>query len=125
MKTKFTSGEWVARKSRTGVTTIQHNEQGFLIATIAGIDEKLANAKLIAAAPDMIKKLMHTYLCLQIMSRNSVAFAVETDFLRAGLRNAISEALGIGGEEVQSWCEGASMDYKKHNGWEAIKKATT
>lgn len=146
MKTKHTKGEWIYQgasatlergfdvpskdKIHTWEMTIRPKINEFSTPSIGkafGKTEKecLFNAKLIASAPEMLKELLHTYLNIQILARHSVNMSVKTDSIRAGLRNTISEALGIEEQIVQAWCEGNAMSYNTSSSWEAIQKATS
>jgi hypothetical protein len=59
MNTNHTKGDWkISAINKLNPTQrIIHKEQGFVIAKIMNIDEAEANAKLIAAAPDLLKAL--------------------------------------------------------------------
>jgi len=134
MKTKHTSGKW---HYRTGDSVnfceiIGDYETNKCIAVAPKYcfvekDEAEANGRLIAAAPDMLKELILTYLRLQIESLKdkSMKFAVTTDYMRASLRNKIAKILDVEDIELQSQIESIANDFVNNRiGFnEAIKKA--
>ena len=70
MEKKFTEGEWTIKKSKTEFEKTIISNNGKRIAEVKSyygfdfndptIDERIANCKLICAAPDMIEALLET-----------------------------------------------------------------
>jgi hypothetical protein len=122
-ETTHTPGPWnmheygeavFAKGKRICVTATQ--------VTSASAEDK-ANARLIAAAPLMIQQLHNTYVSIQRMVQNdlnegSSVLAFRTDFLRASLRNTISEATGIDCETLQNEVEQLARAISKAEGHE-------
>lgn len=67
METKFTPGPWVTADSHGPLesgTSVQSTHDQWLVATTTGYygrDTQIANARLIAAAPDMLEVLLRIY----------------------------------------------------------------
>ena len=57
MKHTFTPGPWAVEHSPTQCSYITVPERGGYIATLAPCDERKANARLIAAAPELLEAL--------------------------------------------------------------------
>jgi hypothetical protein len=71
MENKFTPGEWIARIDGNFIDVVVNNDSSFGICNIGShtqlhdadynIDEAIANANLIAAAPDMLNALQKAF----------------------------------------------------------------
>ena len=139
METKHTKGEWI-RDGKFIYSLIQDgwnkgepqmvnkfwlSVDGHKHITVEEIE---ANAKLIAAAPLMLKELILTYLRLQIESLKDkdMKLAVITDYMRASLRNKVAKILDIEDVVLQSEIESIASDFVngKIDFNEAVKKAT-
>lgn len=97
---------FVNQKDGAGICRVFHDNE-----VVTSREMAIANANLIANAPEGIRVAIQTYLFLQRRSNELVGFAIETDELRATLRNHIASALGKNGKEVQEWIEAEA--YKK------------
>jgi hypothetical protein len=80
METKFTKGEWKYRTNKDYDTTVFNSKNGLTVANVSkwsvkSKEELEANAKLIAAAPEMFESLKIAQaaleLCRQHMRDNS------------------------------------------------------
>jgi len=58
----------------------------------------------------LIETLEYTYLELQKLSNKSISIAIQTDFLRANLRNKICDALDLDCETFQNYIEAKSNE---------------
>lgn len=54
MNTKHTPGEWIIKKRFAGVAIYVENK---IVCSVYGTDQQEANAKLIAAAPELLEAL--------------------------------------------------------------------
>lgn len=113
---KHTEGPWTVSKRRGSYVHINAFEWVALARVVVRMElssednsEGLANARLIAAAPELLKVLEATYLRLQILSNRNVNFAIDTDRIRATLRNAVSQATGEDAKTVQENCESSAI----------------
>lgn len=79
---------------------------------LASPEEVEATAKLIAAAPELLKTIEKTYLQLQVVSNRNMGFALYTDSIRADLRNVISQVTGKSSQEVQEANEAEALKIK-------------
>lgn len=130
-----TKEKWTLENTTGRTLRVTAGPKGFVIAEvtsdciahfIGNTDEALANAKLIEAAPGVLKELILTYLRLQIESDKEVSFAITTDYMRASLRNKIARVLDVEDIELQNKIESIARDYvdNKIDFIQAIKKAT-
>lgn len=90
METKFTKGNWV---NLNGVICLKHNIQKVIANTYAnafGNEEKEANARLIAAAPDMISLLMEAEAWL---SMNQEPTKEQISEFRDSIKEVIKKAI--------------------------------
>lgn len=76
---------------------------------------------------ELLKEATLTYLRLQKESLLNLDFAIKTDYMRASLRNKISDITGTPEQLVQDKIESIARDLrdKKIDYNEAIKKATS
>lgn len=84
--------------------------KGINVATMnTALEEYKANAELIVKAVNahqsLVDLLTDSYLALQIASNKNMTTAVNTDSLRASLRNKLSDLIGIDGQELQETIE--------------------
>jgi len=77
------------------------------------INPKNPNAMLIVSAPEMLKTLLISYLKLQVSTLKNMSVGVSVDSVKVGLRNAISDATGIGNEELQAFIENLAYTIKE------------
>ncbi len=118
---KHTKGKWEAteQEGKVGhcfqaqVFSEEGNSIAILNSTIKE-EEATANAKLIAAAPELLEEVELSYLIIQMAANDSIEVAVKTDSTRARMRDLIAKAKGLTPKEAQEACEFA-----------AIKKATS
>lgn len=78
METKFTKGEWFEQQEPFNllICTMSENERLISVAAITGCPEQRANAKLIAAAPEMFEALKNV---LSTIKANENWWIVEPD----------------------------------------------
>jgi hypothetical protein len=131
MKQTHTPGPWIIdQKEKWPFDWQIVDSEGFVIAnggfyTYSTDDKSLsdvrkkkgnepceANAKLIAAAPELLETLKRTYLQLQVVANKHILFALETDSIRADLRNQISLATGKSEREIQETNEAEALKIK-------------
>lgn len=74
---------------------------------------KKINDKLKEDNARLLRLVEKSYLQLQIESNKSINTAIETDSLRAQLRNEISNQKGITWEMVQTECESEAIQQAK------------
>lgn len=92
MNTKHTPGPWQAKHGRYVNTSVRDSE-GLSICAMPSTqkrpsDEQIANARLIAAAPEMYKAIS---MALEILSRNQVGL-IDRYALEMALRSAMEKA---------------------------------
>ena len=97
METKFTEGEWVCCDD-DGETWIDNANAG-LIADLYSSDvsyiESLANAHLMAAAPDMYAKLSELESFMEQMHEADIAWTIkESRLFHKELRSLLAKARG-------------------------------
>jgi hypothetical protein len=112
MNTKHTKGEHHAVNYGGYVTmqsTPNYDDNPINLLNEEECQQAEENGKLYAAAPFMISTIMFCYLELQKKTRNDCTFAIQTDGIRAQLRNAISEATGIDAQQVQEDFENEAL----------------
>lgn len=128
MKKEFTKGKWAWQLfGDTYSLTAQHGMREIIVGAIEHpemeypvvgmnndgllrvVDKVHPNAKLIAAAPEMYKQLISTYLDIQIQCRKDWSIAPVVDSIRANLRNTICNVFDIDCEELQ--CKIESLAY--------------
>lgn len=74
---------------------------------------KKINDKLKEDNARLLRLVEKSYLQLQIESNKSINTAIETDSLRAQLRNEISNQKGITWEMIQTECESEAIQQAK------------
>ena len=73
MKTKFTKGKWFTDKFKPFIVKdINNNQVAYCYTENNNIDEDVANAKLIASAPEMFEMLEKTFNWLAKTQGNSI-----------------------------------------------------
>lgn len=115
METKHTQAPWLTVADRNEIIVYAksgpHGDDPICFTSDSRpLDEIKANVLLIQAAPLMNKALQEAYLVLQTMVQRQIEegshqLAIDTDYIRAGLRNIITEANGWGSQEYQEHIE--------------------
>ena len=73
--------------------------------------QAIANALAIAEVPSMLNVILKSYVFHQKKSRRNVEYAIETEELRAFMRNTLASALDVDCQVLQEWVEQiASVD---------------
>lgn len=96
METKFTKGEWTSRLS--------FSKEYFLISPIntnvypiggMSIEEAEANAKLMAAAPDLLKRLLHSNVLIKALLSGNIS----------GYRDSANETIELNNDTIKKATE--------------------
>lgn len=123
--TKFTPGPWILiEKDEPGYepsnTLAIVDNEGYCITDVYNAGELcgdedlrkqcIENGRIIAASPLMVSTLFDAYLMLQRLANKNVSNAIDSDSVRATLRNTLCEATGAGGQELQEFIEGLAFE---------------
>lgn len=125
METKHTKGNWNASFNENGFAVIT-DDVTICINGENGLSENEANAKLIAAAPELLEALIKQYLTHLIFMPNSYRHTAAGQDILVICLNSICTATGKEHEETQSDFEHLAIEVKLGNISleEAIKKIT-
>ena len=90
-KNKFTPGPWVKRIAQPGTMLEIVGENREYVCSLLGSDEyKQANARLIAAAPDMLEALQDLTRCHDLKMGIS-AYKLRIELAKEAIRAALAE----------------------------------